>query len=79
MSTLILSKLRRRDGASFYAMLRLLLFTSFIGIFAGPDAIPAGSFIGIYAGELLSYDVAEQRGMCVLSTSSVVNLDLNTL
>lgn len=35
------------------------------GIFAGPKKIPANSFIGIYAGEYLTDEQCEQRGMCV--------------
>lgn len=39
------------------------------GVFAGNKKIPAGTFVGVYAGELLTNSVAEQRGMyapCVL-------------
>lgn len=32
------------------------------GVFAGPRRIPSGTFIGIYAGELLTDEVGEERG-----------------
>ena len=34
-----------------------------IGIFAGRQKIPKGSFIGAYAGELLTENEGEERGM----------------
>jgi hypothetical protein len=44
--------------------LRFVLFKTWpIGIFAGRQKIPKGSFIGIYAGELLSENEGEERGM----------------
>lgn len=33
-----------------------------LGIFAGKQKIPKGSFIGIYSGELLSEDEGDERG-----------------
>ena len=37
------------------------------GVFAGPKKIPSGTFIGIYAGELLTDAVSEMRGLYVSS------------
>lgn len=34
-----------------------------IGIFAGRQKIPKGSFIGIYAGEVLTENEGDERGM----------------
>ncbi len=34
-----------------------------IGVFAGRQRIPKGSFIGVYAGEILSENEGEERGM----------------
>jgi hypothetical protein len=34
-----------------------------LGVFAGRQKIPKGSFIGIYAGELLTENEGEERGM----------------
>jgi histone-lysine N-methyltransferase SUV39H len=36
--------------------------TSLLGVFAGSQRIFGGTFIGVYAGELLCEAVAEQRG-----------------
>lgn len=36
-----------------------------IGVFADSKKIPAGTFVGIYAGELLRDSVGEERGMLV--------------
>jgi histone-lysine N-methyltransferase SUV39H len=33
-----------------------------LGVFAGSKKIPRGTFIGVYAGELLVDEVAEMRG-----------------
>jgi histone-lysine N-methyltransferase SUV39H len=33
------------------------------GVFAGSKKIPSGSFVGIYAGELLTDAESEQRGL----------------
>lgn len=38
---------------------------SFSGVFAGAKKIPSGTFVGIYAGELLTDAVGEHRGLCV--------------
>lgn len=38
-------------------------FTRHIGVFAGRQKIPKGSFIGVYAGELLTENEGEARGM----------------
>lgn len=35
---------------------------NFEGVFNGPRRIPTGSFIGIYAGELLTDDESDTRG-----------------
>jgi hypothetical protein len=43
----------------------VLFKTCPIGIFAGRQKIPKGSFIGIYAGELLTENEGEERGMYV--------------
>jgi [histone H3]-lysine9 N-trimethyltransferase SUV39H len=42
-----------------------LLTLSFtcLGVFAGPKRIPAGTFVGIYAGELLTEAVGQERGL----------------
>ena len=37
--------------------------TRHIGVFAGRQKIPKGSFIGVYAGELLTENEGEARGM----------------
>jgi histone-lysine N-methyltransferase SUV39H len=43
---------------------RVVLFkTCPIGVFAGRQKIPKGSFIGVYAGELLTENEGEERGM----------------
>jgi histone-lysine N-methyltransferase SUV39H len=43
--------------------LRLLLNLLFSeGVFAGSRKIPSGTFVGIYAGELLTDEVGEERG-----------------
>lgn len=34
-----------------------------VGVFAGAKRIPAGTFVGIYAGELLRDSVSEERGL----------------
>jgi histone-lysine N-methyltransferase SUV39H len=34
-----------------------------LGVFAGSKRIPSGSFVGIYAGELLTDAVGEERGL----------------
>jgi len=34
-----------------------------VGVFVGSKGIPCGTFIGIYAGELLTDAVGEERGM----------------
>ena len=34
-----------------------------IGVFAGPKKIPGMSFIGVYAGEYLTDDEGEKRGL----------------
>lgn len=36
-----------------------------IGVFAGHKKIPEGTYIGIYSGELLTDDVAHERGVYV--------------
>lgn len=47
-----------------FEYLRFVSFeTCLIGIFAGRQKIPKGSFIGIYSGELLSENEGEERGM----------------
>jgi hypothetical protein len=33
------------------------------GVFAGAKRIPAGTFVGIYAGELLRESVSHERGL----------------
>ena len=33
------------------------------GVFAGPKKIPAGTFVGIYSGELLCESVSHERGL----------------
>lgn len=33
------------------------------GVFAGPKKIYQGTFVGIYAGELLTDEVGEERGL----------------
>jgi hypothetical protein len=42
----------------------LTMFVS--GVFAGEQMIPANTFLGIYAGEYLTDDVGEERGMFVI-------------
>lgn len=33
-----------------------------IGIFAGPKKIPAYTYLGLYAGEILTHEESEVRG-----------------
>jgi hypothetical protein len=35
----------------------------FLGVFAGSKKIPAGTFVGIYSGELLLESVSHERGL----------------
>jgi hypothetical protein len=44
-----------------------------LGVFAGSKKIYSGTFIGIYAGELLTDEVGEQRGLLVVRCSLFVN------
>jgi hypothetical protein len=37
-----------------------------LGVFAGSKKIYQGTFVGIYAGELLTDQVGEQRGLLVI-------------
>jgi [histone H3]-lysine9 N-trimethyltransferase SUV39H len=37
-----------------------------LGVFAGDKRIPEDTFLGIYAGELLTDEAGEERGMFVL-------------
>ena len=36
-----------------------------VGVFAGDKRIPGDTFLGIYAGEILTDEVGEERGMLV--------------
>lgn len=42
---------------------RIFSKLQYAGIFNGPKKIPQGTFIGIYAGELLTDKVAHARGL----------------
>jgi hypothetical protein len=54
---------RTRDGVCLYIPSFYDSLTHHIGIFAGRQKIPQGSFIGVYAGELLTENEGEERGM----------------
>lgn len=41
----------------------LTLLSTCLGVFAGPKRIPAGTFVGIYSGELLTEAVGQERGL----------------
>lgn len=45
-----------------FFVLWILTPPSLLGIFAGKQKIPKGSFIGVYSGELLSEDEGDERG-----------------
>jgi hypothetical protein len=56
-------KLRRRDGVGLLNNCEPLEFFDKIpGVFNGPRRIPRGTFLGIYAGELLTDEQGEDRG-----------------
>ena len=51
-----------KDGVRLYVIVSYCSSICHIGVFAGRQKIPKGSFIGIYAGELLSEKETEERG-----------------
>lgn len=50
-------------GMSLNIVILCYLKPVLLGVFAGRQKIPKGSFIGIYAGELLTENEGEERGM----------------
>lgn len=53
-----------KDGVRQQSVINAQSFlTRHLGVFAGRQKIPKGSFIGIYAGELLTENEGEERGM----------------
>jgi hypothetical protein len=60
-----LSRRLTKDGASYYIGSSTFILTSPTGVFAGAKLIPTGTFLGIYAGELMGTDLAETLGLSV--------------
>jgi len=55
-------RLKIKDGVGTLPLLQLTVLNLVAGIFAGNKKIPKGTFIGIYAGEIIREAEAEQRG-----------------
>lgn len=60
----VIQKTKKKGWGEFtLPALRDMLLSPAAGIFAGQKKIPKGSFIGIYAGEILTDRIGEHRGM----------------
>lgn len=66
-----------KDGVRLYVILFYNSSICHIGVFAGRQKIPKGSFIGIYAGELLTEKETEERGKWVTLRRYSAYIDIN--